>query len=305
MNLLKSISLLGLVFSINACTVSSVETIHQSVSAIPKIQETSLTKIRQCVANEITPFVNENNKGAGFVFMVNNISDGTIPEGYADGPLADSGKLQMLNSLQRLLNDNFNQVLVLGRIPAMFKEGEQLREGFLNELGYPHYNNIISLQKSLINTFNKIRKDNYPEHYHKSLFVDRVRFFTIDATFSRNDSDTTFVNGVGFSSEYNRKTQSELSIGNNNSSKFITLTLNIIDPIKNVVIASENFDLEFTNNKKEGEFKIGRNGISSGISVEKQVIESVHSAQQTLIDYASIWLINKITDQNISECITF
>ena len=77
----------------------------------------------------------------------------------------------------------------------------------------------------------------------------------------------------------------------------ITLVVNIIDPQHNAVVGTEPFDLTFYSKSKKARFRIAINEGYYGFSNTDILVESLHAAQQTLLEAAAVWVLDNAFGQ--------
>lgn len=288
----KFLFLSGTVLFISACTATKTETTYIPVSAQPVVAKNNLSDKFSCYEKSIKS--NQymfDNKQYSMGLFVKDITDGTIPAGAVnDSPLTDSGRLQMLSSLGKLFA-NHREMIIGYYFPRAL---ENTQEG-INHLGYVSDDAAAELTKGqLFLMNNKIRTEFSP-----FIPATGADFFVVDGTFSRNDSDDGMLNhGFAGSTEYEKTTKASAEFGKNKSKKYLSLTILIAHPITNTIVNTETFELSLEKNKSTAELKVGRSNFNTGITVEKEQIESLHSAQQLLIDYAALWIVQQFAQYN-------
>lgn len=303
--LVKSICCLTAALFLNACSSTDNQIKYQPNTNRPTISTNSLSEMQQCFISKLRfPTVRNNN--VGYVISVENVADGTIPLHSANqnSALADSGKLQMLKSLFTLFkaHQNANHTILLNKVPFMFRQDVSplvINNQIADIFGYvdPSYITVYN-QDLLTRFFNNPAKQKSSSYYPKNA----VKVFTINAAFSRYDTEGS-VNGFGSDSEYNKNTDLKLAFGNKKIHRYMGLTVNIIDPTTNMVLEAENFELALSQNENTTTIKVGRKDfIGSGLTINKQTINSPHEAQQILIDYAAMWFVKKLYTNDFSSC---
>lgn len=288
----KFLILSGMIALLSACTTTQKETRYVPVSAKPTVAKNNLSNKFMCYERKIkaNPYIFAN-KDYSMGLFVKDITDGTIPVGSVnDSPLVDSGRLQMLSSLGKLFG-NHPEIMVGYYFPRALENTDT----GINIFGYIDDNATREMGNGqLYSMNNKIRIEFTP-------FVEATKadFFIIDGTFSRNDSDDgVFNRGFASSAEYEKTTKASAEFGKNKSKKYLSLTVLIAHPVTNTLLNSETFELSLEKHKSTAELKVGRSNINTGITIEREQIESLHSAQQLLIDYAALWVAQQFAQNN-------
>lgn len=284
---------------LSACANTQINTKYQAIADVPKVSENVLSQIQQCFKEKLeNPLIGREN--VGVVIMVNDVADGTIPLKNVNGPLADSGKMQMIKSLFALSNHEANHTLLINRVPDIFQRNNLPGNNSLISLfGYPDEGFLANYHEEMLNRF-----FNNPSKQNSKLYrkKDAIQYFMIDAAFSRYDTEGS-LKGYGSSTQYDKNTDVNLEFGNKKLQRYMGLTINVIDPSKNLVMEAENFELALLQDDSSKLFKVGRKGfISSGLTIQNQKINSPHEAQQILIDYAAMWFMRRIYQNDFSQC---
>lgn len=302
---MKSICGLTAALFLNACSTTDNQIQYKPNTNKPAISKNSLHSMQQCFISKLrSPMVRKNN--IGYIIGVENVADGTIPLNSVsqNGALADSGKLQMLKSLFTLLgaNPNTNHTILLHKVPFMFRQDVSplnINNQVADLFGYVNQDYFTVYKEDLLTRFfNNPAKQKSP-FYHKK---DAVQAFLINAAFSRYDTEGT-LNGYGSDTEYDKNTDLKLALGKKKVEKYMGLTINVIDPSTNIVLQAENFELALSQNDNTTTIKVGRKDfLGSGVTINKQSINSPHEAQQILIDYAAMWFVRNLYINDFSSC---
>lgn len=315
---MKYVFSLTAVLLLSACNTTNSQIKYQSNTNKPTVNKNSLYDMQQCFISKMrNPKLT--NAAVGYVINVENVADGTVPlNSSQNGALADAGKLQMIKSLFALLirpNTDANHTILTNRVPLIFRQDLQPVElGLIDRdlllFGYDvpkknqdsnnelaHY--VANYNEGILKIFNDSRKQNGSVYSKKEI----VRVFVINAAFSRYDTDG-LLNGYGSDTQYDKNTEIKLTFGKKKIDRYMGLTVNIIDPTTNLVLAAENFELALSQNDNTTSIKVGRKDfIGSGLTINQQTINSPHEAQQILIDYAAMWFVKKLFSANdFSSC---
>lgn len=296
----------GLVLCLSACSLTKTESSYIPVSAKPIIAKNNLSDKLICYSDTLRKdyYIFENKENIIGLF-VKDIVDGTIPiNSVHDSSLVDSGRLQLISSLSKLFN-NHKEIIVAYSFPRAFDNNE---EG-INKTGYLSdtvYYELVNGQLFKMNNWIRIPSEYQESNDTKNRVKPVIKaktadFVIVEGAFSRNDSDDGSMNrgGAGsFEYENEKKTQIGAEIGDTKSKKFLSLTIVLAHPYTNTILDTEIFELAIEKNKGTGELKLGRSNINTGITFEREQIESLHSAQQLLIDYAALWIADVLAQQN-------
>jgi hypothetical protein len=138
--------------------------------------------------------------------------------------------------------------------------------------------------------------------------VAAITPLVIDGAFTRNDSSHLRSKGYGSNGGYRGDVEEEesgaIDFGRSGSERSVTLVINIIDPKTNVVIGTEGFDLKYYSNSKTARFRIAVDNYYYGFSNTDVKVETLHAAQQTLLDGAAVWILDNAfgSKVNFSPC---
>lgn len=279
------------------CSTTSRYTLDTEFDSAPVKSKTKMSTALQCMNEQLEQ--NTSNPSA-YVFMVRDIIDGTIKHNnYSDGPLSDSGRIQMISTLSAHTNPSYG--LVIDQFPLMFKPVISETVG-LDRFGFPSDENLNNFYPKLTAVANANRSSRGMES------VSAVTPLIIDGAFTRNDSSHLRSKGYGSNGGYRGDVEEEesgaIDFGRSGSERSVTLVINIIDPKTNVVIGTEGFDLKYYSNSKTARFRIAVDNYYYGFSNTDVKVETLHAAQQTLLDGAAVWILDNAfgTKVNFSPC---
>lgn len=270
---------------VTGCSTTSRYTLDTEFDSAPVKSTTKMSVALQCMNTQLEQ--NKTNPSA-YVFMVRDIIDGTIKHNnYSDGPLSDSGRIQMISTLSAHTNPSYG--LVTDQFPLMFKPVINEVIG-LDRFGFPSQENLNNFYPKLTAVANANRASRGME------LVDAVTPLVIDGAFTRNDSSHLRSKGYGSNGGYRGDVEDEesgaIDFGRSGSERSVTLVINIIDPKTNVVIGTEGFDLKYYSNSKTARFRIAVDNYYYGFSNTDVKVETLHAAQQTLLDGAAVWILD-------------
>lgn len=279
--------------SLSACSNNTVR-MSKELTETPELTRTNMTDAVGCMGGALK----KNSTNSAYLFLVRDIKDGTVKDSvYQDSPLADSGRIQLINVLSEHL---FPQAgLVMDQFPLMFSQLGKEELG-LNRFGLPSSTNLATFMANYNGIIQGARKaKNLPA-------AGNVVPLVISGAFTRFDTDNIFQQGSGQNAGTRTKTladneiddrwrqaSGQIDIGKTSSAKAISLVLNLVDPRNNLVVASQSFDLIFYRNNKTFRLRVAAGDGYYGVSRNNVTVEGVHSAQKTLIDAAAFWLLNK------------
>jgi hypothetical protein len=289
--------LLGLGIYLSSCSNSNT-IINNQLMEVPKVTKTNMSKAIQCMGRKL----NNTDSNTAYIFMIRKIIDGTIKDSvYVNGPLADSGAIQLINTLSE--NTYPHLGMVTDNFPLIFKTINREDMG-LNRFGLPsaqNMNTFIKFFQFIINNARK-RKRLSPISY----IVPMV----INGAFTRLDNDNIYQRGYGHNAgvrgDDNNRNSGQIDFGKTSSAKALTLVINLIDPRHNIVVGSQSFDLVFYRKNNKLRFRLAVGDGFYGFSGDEVIVEGLHSAQQTLLDAAALWILDKSYGKqiNFSKCLT-
>lgn len=290
MNITKYLSIAGML-TLSACSSTIVE--YNNVVAKPTVTETSMASVMNCSAK----FLKNYESNVAYVLLVRDVVDGTIRKvSSLDGPLADAGAYQLKSSLNALMPTENG--LVIDQYPLMFKTfyGRSRSDNF----GTPSKQNLQLYREQMLRVINarRSRKGLKP--------VNTLALIALDGSFTRLDGSPFGSHGFGLNGGYeknnNQSRSADIELGRSESAKVVSLLMNIIRPDMNLVVRSQSLDLNFRNNTNRFNLKTQYDSGKLGWSFNKSKIESLHSAQQTLIDASALWVMAELfKDSGLQE----
>ena len=274
-----------LAVALAGCTSVSRYKLDAEFDSSPVKTRTKLTEALQCLGGQLEN--NRQNPGA-YAFMVRDIIDGTVKNlNSADGPLSDAGRIQMVSILTAHTKPSYG--MVLDAFPTMLRPVINENIG-LNRFGLPLPDDLSTFVANLTRSANMSRQiKGMPT-------VDSVMPLIIDGAFTRYDSSHIRSKGYGANAGYRGDIEDEESLsidfGDSGSERSVTLVVNVIDPKNNTVVGTESFDLKFYSNSKTARFRVAIDEYYYGFSNTDVTVETVHAAQQTLLEAGAIWILD-------------
>ncbi|EPJ54437.1 MAG: hypothetical protein OFPI_06840 [Osedax symbiont Rs2] len=271
---------------------SSNQIAFQNVSSVPVKTTTSLSNVFACTQEKIA----NHNQNIAYIIIVRDMVDGTVRErSTTDGPLADAGVHQLKGALVSLLNSE--KAIVVDTQPSMFSKYSRGSSG-LNKFGLPESQAQVAYKESMLNFVNAIRTG-------KGIrTAQSIVVLTVSGAFTRIDSSNLSNDGYGLTlGAKGSGDRGDVELGKSKSKKVISLSINLIRPMLNTIIKSQSFDLEFSNRSKKFNLKGTVGEVDLGLALSTTNIESMHSAQQTLIDASAIWLVENLFLGSTSSCL--
>ena len=274
-----------LAVALAGCTSVSRYKLDAEFDSSPVKTRTKLTEALQCLGGQLEN--NRQNPGA-YAFMVRDIIDGTVKNlNSADGPLSDAGRIQMVSILTAHTKPSYG--MVLDAFPTMLRPVINENIG-LNRFGLPLPDDLSTFVANLTRSANMSRRiKGMPT-------VDSVMPLIIDGAFTRYDSSHIRSKGYGANAGYRGDIEDEESLsidfGDSGSERSVTLVVNVIDPKNNTVVGTESFDLKFYSNSKTARFRVAIDEYYYGFSNTDVTVETVHAAQQTLLEAGAIWILD-------------
>lgn len=260
-----------------SCTTTQIT--YTDVKSSPKVKPIthSIAQRQQCVINQVKNRIDPaTNKGiALFIRDINDERVSGEPEF-----MTVANRIYLSGSLFKL-HKSQQQLMVMDNMPKAFRD-----EGLL-DVGYPNNKAVADIINRLKTAF-KNRGSQWND----------VGLYVIDASFTRFDKDGTKSSGYGSNGEYNKNSSVEVEFGKAKEQKYMSLTVNIINAYTNNVEETETFDILISKDKRERTVKVVRKGFGLGLTDEINHIESTHSAQNILLDYAAMWIIDQFSDEN-------
>ena len=238
---------------------------------------------------------------SAYLFMVRDIIDGTIKHNnYSDGPMSDSGRIQMISTLSAHTSPSYG--LVIDHFPLIFKPVINETVG-LDRFGFPSQENLNGFYPKYTAVANANRAS------RGMASVGAITPLIIDGAFTRNDSSHIRSKGYGSNGGYRGDVDEEktaaIDSGKSGSERSVTLVVNIIDPETNLVIGTEGFDLKYYSNSKTARLRFALNNYYYGFSNTDVRVETLHAAQQTLLDGAAVWILDNAYGKKIDFGLCF
>ncbi|MCJ8339910.1 MAG: hypothetical protein MJK10_15695 [Pseudomonadales bacterium] len=279
------------IFFIEGC--SNTQVAFQNVSSVPVKSTTSLSNVLACTKEKIAT----HNQNTAYLIIVREMVDGTVRErSTSDGPLGDAGVHQLQGALVSLLTTE--KAIIVDNQPSMFSKYNRGSIG-LNKFGVPKNGAQLAYKESMLNYVNAIRTGKGIRS------AESIVILTVSGAFTRIDSANLANDGYGLTFGANGSGgKGDLEFGTSVSKKVISLSINLIRPMLNTVIKSQSFDLEFSNSSKKYNLKGTVGEVDLGLALSNTSIESMHSAQQTLIDASAIWLVESLFSGATTSCLT-
>lgn len=288
---------LGLL-ALTGCGAYSVTRIEPVLKQTPTPSRTNITQGLQCMSNTLAT----SSSSRAYIFMVRDLPDGTVKEGpYQNGPMSDAGRTQFVNTLSEQLHPHIG--LVTDKYPAIFEQANKENIG-LNRFGLPSSKNVqafTSIFKGII--------DASRSHYSLPP-ANSIIPLVVDGSFTRMDSDNFYQEGdahnAGTRGDDDNRQSGQIDVGTTNSARAITLAINLVDPRTNLVVGARSFDIQFSRTNDKNRFRIALGDGFYGYSNNEIIVEGLHSAQQTLLDAAAMWVMEKAYGDviNFSPCLT-
>jgi len=287
---------LAIAFSIaglSACSSNTLK-IKKEFKETPEVTRSNMTDAISCMGGALKKGTSDN----AYIFLIRDVNDGTVKDSvYQDGPLADSGRIQLINVMSEHLYPHVG--LVTDTFPLMFSQ--QANEGpGLNRFGVPSAKSMNIFMASYAGIIQNARKAK------RLPAASNVVPLIVSGSFTRFDTDNLVQQGSGQNigsrtkqlaenekDTIFRQASGQIDIGNTSSARALSLVINLIDPRNNLVVSSKALDLIFYRNNKTFRMRIGLGDGYYGVSKNAVTVEGVHGAQKTLLDAAALWLINK------------
>jgi hypothetical protein len=293
MTSVRKLLLTGLISMLTAsCSTTSRYSLDTDFDSAPVKSKTRMSVALQCMNSQLEQtMVNP----SAYVFMVRDVIDGTITPNHSDGPMSDSGRIQMISTLSAHTSPSYG--LVIDKFPLIFKQVLNETVG-LDRFGFPSQENLNGFYPKLTAIANANRAS------RGMASVAAIKPLIIDGAFTRNDSSHMRSKGYGSNGGYRGDVDDEktaaIDSGKSGSERSVTLVINIIDPETNVVIGSEGFDLKYYSNSKTARFRIAVNNYYYGFSNTDVRVETLHAAQQTLLDGAAVWILDNAYGKKVN-----
>ncbi|MBO0614818.1 hypothetical protein [Thiothrix fructosivorans] len=285
--------------ALSGCGAYSVTHIEPMLAQTPTPSRTNITQAIQCMGNGLAA----STSSRAYIFLVRDLPDGTVKEGpYQNGALSDAGRVQFINTLSEQIHPHVG--LVTDKYPTIFQQLTKEDDTGLNRFGLPSSKNVhafTSIFRSIVDASRSTKQ--LPP-------ADSIIPLVVDGSFTRMDGDNFYQEGdghnAGSKSDTDEEKSGQIDFGKTNSARSLTLAVNLIDPRTNLVVSSRSFDLTFSRTNDKKRFRVALGDGFYGYSYSEVMVEGLHSAQQTLLDAAAMWVVDKAYGDEIdfSSCLT-
>lgn len=283
-------------FSLSGCSSSNTH-IEPTIAASPTPTRSNISSAVECMGERLE----DANTPQAYIFLIRDLPDGTVKQGpYQNGPMSDAGRVQFINTLSENIYPHVG--VVTDKYPSIFKHLSKEEIG-LNRFGLPSAENVksfVSIFRGIIDVARKNKK--IPS-------ARSIIPLVVDGSFTRMDGDNFQQVGNAHNAG-NRgngdaaKASGQIDFGKTVSARAISLAVNLVDPRSNLIVAARSFDLKFTRTNDKKRFRIALGDGFYGFSHNDVIVEGLHSAQQTLLDAAVMWVLDKSYGSriNFSAC---
>lgn len=292
------LAVISLCLSLSGCGAYTVTHIEPVLKQTPTPSRTNISQALQCMGSTLAT----SSSSRAYIFMVRDLPDGTVKEGpYQNGPMSDAGRTQFINTLSEQLHPHIG--LVTDKYPAMFEQANKENIG-LNQFGLPSSKNVQAFT-SIFQGIIDASRSNYNLPPSSSVIP-----LVVDGSFTRMDSDNYAQGGeahnAGSRGDDDDRESGQIDLGKTTSARAITLAINLVDPRTNLVVGARSFDIQFSRTNDKNRFRIALGDGFYGYSNNEIMVEGLHSAQQTLLDAAAMWVMEKTYGDtiNFSPCLT-
>ncbi|SEH05441.1 hypothetical protein [Candidatus Venteria ishoeyi] len=258
----------------------------------PRPRVTNLSDSLMCAKKEIE---SSDDRTFGFIFIIDDVVDGTVPSMQFNGELSDSLRYEFLHNLIQTVNRGYG--ITLSNFPLIFQNTGG--DFGLSQYGVPlntkegnGENGLAVLINSYLKIINGIRERARKRTGEQISPYTRLRPIVIKSAFTRNDENPVIKNNLGFNIGSDGDADGEVDFGKSEQVKSITLTVIMEDPRTNQVVASGSFTINTHEKGHAFDLSIGGNEPFLGITSDNLLVESKHGAQQSLIDAATLWLLD-------------
>ena len=287
---------LAFLVSLSGCS-SSTSHISPTIKATPTVSRSNISSAVECMGERLS----NANTARAYIFLIRDLPDGTVKQGpYQNGPMSDAGRIQFINTLSENIHPHLG--LVTDKYPSIFKHLSKEEIG-LNRFGLPSANNVKSFVSIFRGIIDVARKNK------KMPLARSIIPLVVDGSFTRMDGDNFYQQGNAHNSgsrgnNEGGKFSGQIDFGKTSSARAITLAVNLVDPRSNVIVAARSFDLQFSRTNDKKRFRIALGDGFYGFSHNEVIVEGLHSAQQTLLDAAVMWVLDKSYGDriNFSNC---
>ena len=254
----------------------------------PRERITNLSQALTCAKDEV---VRSKDRDFGYLFVVDEVIDGTIPaSGAFNGELSDSLRYELVHNLKQAVHQGYG--IVLANFPPVLRRDSNSNFG-LNEYSMADKTALKKLEKFYTDRINTVRDNARKESNEKISKYRGVNTLVVKAAFTRNDENPVKKNSLGLNfGADGRSAKGSIDLGRTNQFKSMTLTVIVEDPRINEIRTSVSFTI---NTHEEGyaiDFSGGYGDAFLGFTNDNLLVESKHGAQQTLVDAATLWLLD-------------
>lgn len=300
-----TLALLSLALS--ACSNSTTK-IEPVLEATPTPSRTNISAAVQCMGQKLA----DSTSSRSYVFLVRDLPDGTVKDGpYQNGAMSDAGRTQFVNTLSEQIHPHIG--LVTDKYPSIFSPLTKEDVG-LNRFGLPSAKNVQTFEAIFRGVIDASR--NAKQLPPANSIIPLV----VDGAFTRMDSDNYYQKGDAHNAGYrgtdyegdddadakDDRKSGQVDFGKTSSARAITLAVNLVDPRSNLVVSARSFDIQFSRTNDKKRFRIALGDGFYGYSNNEVIVEGLHSAQQTLLDAAVMWTLDKAygSETDFSSCLT-
>lgn len=271
------LKMLGLTLLLGGCSSSTVDYI--STRATPGYTQSSLDQSLDCVGQVLEQFSPDSPRVS--LFIVSNVTDGTVRQQALHSPLSDSGVFHLRTRIHALFPSTLARVIKEEPLILQAVNGPV----GINAFGLVNTDYLQAYQQGNLSSINFGRKQaGLPSAAY-------LQLVPIEAAFTRNDQDDFFSGGQGYNASQSKaRIRGNLDYGTSSSSKVISLAVNVSDPSTNTIAYATSFDLKYSASRKQFSLQLTGTEPGVGYSFSSGEIESVQSAQQVLLDAASLWI---------------
>lgn len=284
---------------VSSCAIQPLPVDETGLIEKPKSKYTNLSDALQCAKEKIS---SSEDREFGYLFAIAHITDGTLSNMMAhDSPLSDRMHTEFATNL---FNSTRGYGVILANFPQMYLAGNMNSSGEANK---GRHLEMVRRQLGEINTIRRAaiaynQRNNIDEKI--SLYRD-LKPVVVTGTFTRSDDTPIKRKNTGFGFGNSGTDTGDSQIGKTAGYKALSLNMVLSNPITNQMIASKTFTI-FTH-EVDNSFNLNL-GVGEGFlsfTNENILVESKHGAQQTLIDAASLWALDKTYGSvaNIGGCL--
>lgn len=274
---LSFLKMFSLALLATGCSSQSIDFV--STRATPNYTQSSLDKSLDCAGKLLSEFSPKTPRVS--LFIISGITDGTVRPQALSSPLADSGAFHLRTRIHALFPSTLAKIVK--EEPIIF----QAVNGpiGINAFGLVNTDYLKAYQQGNLASMNFGRT-------HAGLPpASYLQLIPIEGAFTRNDHEDFFSRGRGANASQSKaRVNGNLDYGVSNSSKIISFAVNVTDPSTNTIAYATSFDLKYSATRKEFSLQLSGTEPGIGYSFSSGQIESVQSAQQVLLDAASLWV---------------